>query len=66
MPVVKSLPSNARDIRDLGSIPGLGRSPEGKAWQPIPVFLSEEPHGQKTLMGYNPWCGKESDMIETT
>ena len=26
--VVKSLPANAGDIRDAGSIPGLGRSPE--------------------------------------
>ena len=29
--VVKNLPANAGDIRDMGSIPGLGRSPgEGK------------------------------------
>ena len=26
MLVVKNLPANARDIRDMGSIPGLGRS----------------------------------------
>ena len=26
--MVKSLPSNARDVRDAGSIPGLGRSLE--------------------------------------
>ena len=25
--VVKNLPANTRDIRDMGSIPGLGRSP---------------------------------------
>ena len=25
--MVKNLPANARDIRDTGSIPGLGRSP---------------------------------------
>ena len=25
--VVKNLPANARDTRDMGSIPGLGRSP---------------------------------------
>ena len=24
----KSLPANAGDVRDMGSIPGLGRSPE--------------------------------------
>ena len=27
--VVKNLPANAGDIRDMGSIPGLGRSPGG-------------------------------------
>ena len=27
---------------DLGSIPGLGRSPWRRAWQPTPVFLPEE------------------------
>ena len=26
--VVKNLPASARDLRDLGLIPGLGRSPE--------------------------------------
>ena len=29
MLVVKNLPANSGDIRDLGSIPGSGRSPEG-------------------------------------
>ena len=27
VPVAKNLPTNAGDIRDTGSIPGLGRSP---------------------------------------
>ena len=27
--VVKNLPANAGDVRDVGSIPGLGGSPEG-------------------------------------
>ena len=27
-PVVKNPPANAGDIRDTGSVPGLGRSPE--------------------------------------
>ena len=30
---------NARDTEDVGLIPGLGRSPGGGKWQPIPVFL---------------------------
>ena len=33
--VVKNLPVNAEDIRDEGSIPGLGRSPEGGHGNPL-------------------------------
>ena len=29
-----------------------------------PVFLTEEPHGQRSLVGYSPWGHKESDMTE--
>ena len=33
--VVKNLPSNARDIRDMGLIPGSGRSPQGGYGNPL-------------------------------
>ena len=33
--VVKNLPANAGNIRDLGSIPGLGRSPGGGHGNPL-------------------------------
>ena len=33
--VVKNLPANAGDIRDTGSIPGLGRSPGGGQGNPL-------------------------------
>ena len=40
----KNLPANAEDIRDGGSIPGLGRSPRGgRAWQLTLVFLPGNP-----------------------
>ena len=32
--------------------------------QPTPVFLPEESHGQRSLVGYNPWGHKELDMTE--
>ena len=35
-----------------------------RKWQPTPVFLSGETHGQKSLAGYNPWGCKESDTTE--
>ena len=42
---------------DPGSIPGLGRVsiPWRRKWQPTPVFLPEESHGQRSLAGYIPW-----------
>ena len=55
MPVVKNTPSNAADIRDEGSVPGFGRSPGGGHWQPTPVFLPGESHGQRSLAGYSLW-----------
>ena len=51
--MVKNLPTNAGDSRDLGSIPGSGRSP-GEEWQLTPVFLPGKFHGQRTLAGYSP------------
>ena len=44
---IKNLPANAGT---MGSIPGLRRSPRGRAWQPTPVFLPGESHGQRLLL----------------
>ena len=49
--VGKNSPANEGDIRDAGWIPGLGRSPWRRAWQPTPVFLPGESHGQRSLVG---------------
>ena len=38
--------------------------PWRREWQPTPVFLPGEFHGQKSLAGYSPWDHKESDMTE--
>ena len=32
--------------------------------QSSPVFLPEESHGQRSLVGYHPWGHKELDMTE--
>ena len=64
--VVKNPPANAGDIRDLGLIPGLGRSPgEGNGYPlqwGLPWWLSgKEPtcqcRGHKRL-GFDPWVRK--------
>ena len=49
---------------DLGLIPGLGRSPGGGHGNPFQNSCLENPHGQKNLAGYSPWCCKESDTTE--
>ena len=41
VPVVKNPPINAGDIRDAGSIPGLGRSPGGKHGNPLQYSCME-------------------------
>ena len=35
-----------------------------RKWQPTPVFLPGEPHGQRNLVVYSPWGRKESDTTE--
>ena len=62
--VVKDLPASAGDVRDAGSIPGSGRSPGGGHGNPLQYSCLENPHGQKSLVGYNSWDRKELDMTE--
>ena len=46
--------------------PWVGKIPWRRAWQPTPLFLSGESHGQRSLAGYRPWGCKEQDMTEHT
>ena len=66
--VVRSPSANAgdRDIRDMGLIPGWGRSPGEGNGNPFQFFLPGESHGQRSLMDHSPWDYKESDMTEVT
>ena len=41
--VVKNPPTNAGDIRDMGLIPGLGRSPRGGHGNPLQYSCLENP-----------------------
>ena len=49
--MVKNLPANTGDVREIGLIPGSGRFPWRRASQPTPVFLPGETHGQRSLAG---------------
>ena len=46
--------------------PWVGKFPRRRAWKPTPVFLPGEPHGQRSLVGYDPEGCKELDMSEVT
>ena len=52
---------SACNAGDLGSIPGLGRSPGEEHGNPPHYSCLENPHGQRSLVGYSPWVHKESD-----
>ena len=60
--MAKNLPANAGEVRDVGSIPGLGRS-FGEDMATHPVFLPGEFHGQRRA-GYSPWVSKEPGKTE--
>ena len=47
---------------DLGLIPGWGRFPWRRTWQPIPVFLPGKSHRQRSLAGYSLRGLQESNM----
>ena len=61
--VVKNLPANTGDIRDMGSIPGSGRPPGGGHANPLQYSGLKSPmdRGVWWLKGH-----KESDMTEAT
>ena len=62
--MVKNLPANVGDARDMGSIPGSGRFSWSRKWQPTPVLLPGNFYGLSSLAGYSPWGCKESDTTE--
>ena len=66
MLAVKNPPANAEDIRVTGMIPRLGGSPGGGHGNPLQYCGLENPHGQRSLVGYSPWGLKELKMTEAT
>ena len=63
---VKNLPAMQETwFQFLGSV-AAGKIPCRREWQPTPVFLPGESHGQRSLAGYSPWGCKESDITDIT
>ena len=49
---------------DLGSIPGLGRSPGEKNGYPLQYSDLDNSMDRGAWVGYSPWGRKESDMTK--
>ena len=62
--VVKESTCQCRRFKRLHFYPWVGKIPWRRKWQPTPVFLPGESHGQRSMMGYSPWGHKESDTTE--
>ena len=62
--MVKNPPDNIRNIRDSGSIPGLGRSSGGGHGNPFQYSCLENPTDRGAWRA--PWGHKESDTTEAT
>ena len=55
-----------RRHRRCGFEPWVGKIPWRRVWEPTPVFLPGESHGQRGLEGSSPWGHKELDTTEAT
>ena len=64
--VVKNLPANAGDIRDVVSTPGLGRYPGGGNGNPLQYSHLENPMDRGAWQAQVHGGHKESDMTKST
>ena len=55
---------STHNVGDLGSIPGLGRSPGGGHDNPLQSSCLENPHGQRSLVDCSRWDDNEVDTTE--
>ena len=56
--------ASACNAGDPGFNPWVGKLPWRRTWQPTPVFLPGESHGERSLVGYSPWGPKEVDTTK--
>ena len=62
--LVAQMVMNLPAMQETGVDPWVRMILWRREWLPIPVFLSGEFHGQRSLVGFSPWGCKESDMTE--
>ena len=61
--VVKNLPANAGDIRDMDSTPGLGRSPGGGHGNPLQCSCLEKPMNKGAWWAQNAAITKKTKYL---
>ena len=64
--LVKNPPANAGRRKRCRFDSWVGNIPWRKKWQPTPVFLPGEFHGQRSLVGYSPQGHTELEKTEAT
>ena len=67
---IKALPLHLRKNcvqcrrhKSHGLNPWVRKIPWSRKSQPSTIFLPGKSHGQRSLVGYSPWGGKESDLV---
>ena len=64
LPVVKNLPANAGDLKDIGSIPELGSSPGGEHGNPLQYSCLESPMDRGTWQATVPRVTKSQTQLK--
>ena len=54
---------HCRRCKRLWFNPWVRKIPRSWRWQPTPVFLAGQFHGQHMLLGYSPWCHKSQTQL---
>ena len=60
----KELACQCRRLKRYWFDPWVRKIPWRRAWQPTPLFLRGESHGQRSLVGYSPWGHKVPNTTE--
>ena len=62
--MVKNLPANVGDARDVGSIPGSGRSPGGGYGNPLQYSRLENPMDKGAWQATVHWVAKSQTQLK--